>query len=106
MTAVQEQIRKVNDMEWNTELENEILLSIRAIEDNDEGRLYLVDYTNFADEDIDGRASMVCVHYEDTYMVDNTVSSHNTRKIYLDEVIANPNRYIAFELTPLKLTNN
>ena len=82
------------------ELENKILNTLTAVKDNAEDIIYLVDYPNSSEEDEDGRANVVCVHYEDTYMVDNVVGNRNTRRIYLDDIIANPNKYTLYTLTP------
>lgn len=80
-----------------------IMNRLRAIKDNTEDIMYLVDYTNSSEEDENGRANVVCVHYEDTYMVDNTVNSRNTRKIYIDEILQNPNKFTLYEFMPFKL---
>ena len=80
--------------------EKEILNRLSAVKDNEEDIMYLVDYVNYSEDTDDNRASVVCVHYEDTYMVDNTVNKENTRRIHLDELLENPNKYTLYELTP------
>lgn len=80
--------------------EKEILNRLSAVKDNEEDIIYLVDYVNYSEDTDDNRASVVCVHYEDTYMVDNTVNQENTRRIHLDELLENSNRYTLYELTP------
>jgi hypothetical protein len=87
---------------YTLEQVNKFFSKVVAIQDNSKGIIMLVDYPNYMDGD-DFNPNVVCVDYEDTYMVDNTVSERNTHRIYLKDVLAKPDTYILYTWEQIKL---